>query len=238
MKKTLVLTMALLMMAQLSMAQKNNKKNSAQQPQAAEQLATQNNNTMILLETTLGNIKIRLYDDTPVHTNNFKKLVGEGFYDGILFHRVIEGFMIQTGDPDSKNATPGQHLGAGGPGYTLPAEIIPAHFHKAGAIAAARTGDQTNPMRRSSGSQFYIVHGKTTPKEQLQAYARYGFEFSEEQLEAYATVGGAPTLDAQYTVFGEVVEGMDVVDKIATVDKDAADRPKTDVKIIKATVLN
>ncbi|MBR4272768.1 MAG: peptidylprolyl isomerase [Bacteroidales bacterium] len=237
MKKTLLIITALLMMAQLSLAQKKDKNKNAQQQAVAEQQVKQNNNIMINLETTMGTIKIELYGDTPVHSNNFKKLVEEGFYDGILFHRVIDGFMIQTGDPDSKSATPGQHLGAGGPGYTLPAEILPQHFHKRGAIAAARTGDQTNPMRRSSGSQFYIVHGKTTPAEQLKAYARYGFEFSDEQLEAYATVGGAPTLDAQYTVFGEVVEGMDVVDKIATADRDAADRPKTDIKIIKASVV-
>ena len=226
------------MMAQLSLAQKKDKNKNAQQQAVAEQQVKQNNNIMINLETTMGTIKIELYGDTPVHSNNFKKLVEEGFYDGILFHRVIDGFMIQTGDPESKTAKPGDHLGAGGPGYTLPAEILPQHFHKRGAIAAARTGDQGNPMRRSSGSQFYIVHGKTTSADQLKAYARYGFEFSDEQLEAYATVGGAPTLDAQYTVFGEVVEGMDVVDKIATADRDAADRPKTDIKIIKASVIN
>lgn len=225
-------------MAQLSLAQKKDKNKNAQQQAVAEQQVKQNNNIMINLETTMGTIKIELYGDTPVHSNNFKKLVEEGFYDGILFHRVIDGFMIQTGDPESKTAKPGDHLGAGGPGYTLPAEILPQHFHKRGAIAAARTGDQGNPMRRSSGSQFYIVHGKTTSADQLKAYARYGFEFSDEQLEAYATVGGAPTLDAQYTVFGEVVEGMDVVDKIATADRDAADRPKTDIKIIKASVIN
>ncbi len=192
---------------------------------------------MILLETSLGNIKIELYNDTPVHRDNFIKLVGEGFYDGILFHRVIEGFMVQTGDPESKTATKGARLGSGGPGYTLPAEIVPSHFHRRGAVAAARTGDQGNPMRRSSGSQFYIVHGQKTPASTLKQYSRYGFEFSQEQLKAYEEIGGAPTLDAQYTVFGEVVEGMDVVDKIATVEKDQADRPTTDVKIIKATVI-
>ncbi|MBQ9215045.1 MAG: peptidylprolyl isomerase [Bacteroidales bacterium] len=194
-------------------------------------------NIMILLETSLGNIKIELYNDTPVHRDNFIKLVGEGFYDGILFHRVIEGFMVQTGDPESKTATKGARLGSGGPCYTLPAEIVPSHFHKRGAVAAARTGDQGNPMRRSSGSQFYIVHGQKTPASTLKQYSRYGFEFSQDQLKAYEEIGGAPTLDAQYTVFGEVVEGMDVVDKIATVEKDQADRPTTDVKIIKATVI-
>ena len=231
MKKIILIITALLMIPLLSSAQKKDKNKNAQQQQVAEQQVKQNNNTMILIETTLGNIKIELYGDTPVHSNNFKKLVEEGFYDGILFHRVIDGFMIQTGDPESKTAKPGDRLGAGGPGYTLPAEILPQHFHKRGAIAAARTGDQGNPMRRSSGSQFYIVHGKTTSADQLKAYARYGFEFSDEQLEAYATVGGAPTLDAQYTVFGEVVEGMEVIDKIAAVQCGPADRPIEDVKM-------
>lgn len=194
-------------------------------------------NAMILLETSLGNIKIELFNDTPVHRDNFLKLVNDGFYNGVLFHRVIEGFMIQTGDPESKTAAKGDRLGSGGPGYTLPAEIVPSHFHKRGAIAAARTGDQGNPMRRSSGSQFYIVHGTKTPASTLKQYARYGFEFSDEQMKAYEEIGGAPTLDAQYTVFGEVIEGMDVVDKIATVEKDGADRPVEDVKIIKASVV-
>ena len=194
-------------------------------------------NAMILLETSLGNIKIELFNDTPVHRDNFMKLVNEGFYDGILFHRVIKGFMIQTGDPESKTAEAGARLGSGGPGYTLPAEIVPAHYHKRGAVAAARTGDQGNPMRRSSGSQFYIVDGQKTPASTLKQYSRYGFEFSDQQLKDYEEVGGAPTLDAQYTVFGQVVEGMDVVDKIATVEKDGADRPVEDVKIIKASVV-
>ena len=237
MKKTIILMITALMAMQIASAQNKNKKKDAQQQAVAEQQVKQNNNTMILLETTMGNIKMELFDDTPVHTNNFKKLVEQGFYDGVLFHRVIEGFMIQTGEPESKTAKPGDRLGAGGPGYTIPAEIIPAHYHRRGAVAAARTGDQGNPMRRSSGSQFYIVHGKATSADQLKAYSRYGFEFSDEQLDVYATVGGAPTLDAQYTVFGQVVDGMDVVDKIATAEKDAADRPKTDIKIIKASII-
>jgi len=194
-------------------------------------------NAMILLETSLGNIKIELFNDTPVHRDNFMKLVNEGFYDGILFHRVIQGFMIQTGDPESKTAEAGARLGSGGPGYTLPAEIVPSHYHKRGAIAAARTGDQGNPQRRSSGSQFYIVDGTKTPASTLKQYSRYGFEFTDQQLKDYEEIGGAPTLDAQYTVFGQVVEGMDVVDKIANAEKDSADRPKQDIKIIKATVV-
>lgn len=239
MKKILTL-MLLLLVCQLTMAQKGKKKDkNADKTEISANSDTKQNtkNTMILLETTKGNIKIELYNDTPVHSNNFVKLTKEGYYDGMLFHRVIEGFMIQGGDPDSKTAAPGERLGSGGPGYTLPAEIIPNHFHKRGAIAAARTGDQGNPMRRSSGSQFYIVHGQKTPASQLKAYSRYGFEFSDEQLKTYEEIGGAPTLDAQYTVFGEVVDGMEVVDMIATAQKDGADRPKEDIKIIKATVI-
>lgn len=235
MNKIITSILLVLMAGQFAFSQSKGRTSAKQAEQGV--VTEKKQNTMILLETSLGNIKIELYNDTPVHSNNFVKLVKEGFYDGILFHRVIEGFMIQGGDPDSKGAPAGQHLGAGGPGYTLPAEIIPNHFHKRGAIAAARTGDQGNPMRRSSGSQFYIVHGTKTPASNLNAYSRYGFEFSEEQLNAYETIGGAPTLDAQYTVFGEVVEGMDVVDKIASVEKDGADRPKTDVVIVKATVI-
>lgn len=239
MKKILTL-MLLLLVCQLTMAQKGKKKDkNADKTEISANTDTQQNtkNTMILLETTKGNIKIELYNDTPVHSNNFVKLTKEGYYDGMLFHRVIEGFMIQGGDPDSKTAASGERLGSGGPGYTLPAEIIPNHFHKRGAIAAARTGDQGNPMRRSSGSQFYIVHGQKTPASQLKAYSRYGFEFSDEQLKTYEEIGGAPTLDAQYTVFGEVVDGMEVVDMIASAQKDGADRPKEDIKIIKATVI-
>ncbi|MCQ2250391.1 MAG: peptidylprolyl isomerase [Bacteroidales bacterium] len=239
MKKILTLIL-LLLVCQLTMAQKGKKKDkNADKTEISANTDTKQNtkNTMILLETTKGNIKIELYNDTPVHSNNFVKLTKEGYYDGMLFHRVIEGFMIQGGDPDSKTAAPGERLGSGGPGYTLPAEIIPNHFHKRGAIAAARTGDQGNPMRRSSGSQFYIVHGQKTPASQLKAYSRYGFEFSDEQLKTYEEIGGAPTLDAQYTVFGEVVDGMEVVDMIASAQKDGADRPKEDIKIIKATVI-
>jgi len=240
MRKTLTLIALLLIFCQVSMAQKKGKKDKKADNTELSAVADnkQNNkNTMILLETTLGNIKIELYNDTPVHSNNFVKLVKDGFYNGLLFHRVIEGFMIQGGDPESRDAASGARLGAGGPGYTLPAEIIPSHFHKRGAIAAARTGDQSNPMRRSSGSQFYIVHGQRTPSAQLKQYSKYGFEFSDEQLKTYEEIGGAPTLDAQYTVFGEVVEGMDVVDLIATAPKDAADRPQTDIKILKASVI-
>lgn len=194
--------------------------------------------SMILMQTTMGDLKIQLYDGTPYHSENFLKLVKQGFYDGLLFHRVIDGFMIQAGDPESKDAPAGKHLGAGGPGYTLPAEILPQYFHKKGALAAARTGDQTNPQRRSSGSQFYICQGRVVDESNLARLKNYGFEFTDAQKEAYKTIGGVPQLDAQYTVFGEVVEGLDVIDKIAKVEKDKADRPVTDVKIIKATVID
>ena len=186
----------------------------------------------------MGNIKIELYGDTPVHSNNFKKLVEEGFYDGILFHRVIDGFMIQTGDHDSKGAPTGKMLGNGGPDYTIPAEFRAENYHKRGAVAAARQGDQQNPTKASSGSQFYIVDGKPFTKDQLnQITIAYGTSFTDEQTKIYTTVGGAPFLDMQYTVFGEVVEGMDVVDKIAAQKKDRFDRPFNDIKIISTTIV-
>jgi len=163
----------------------------------------------VTIETTLGNITVVLYNETPLHRDNFIKLVNEKFYDGVLFHRIIQGFMIQAGDPDSKKATKGQRLGMGGPGYTIPAEINPKFTHKRGALAAARQGDNVNPQRESSGSQFYIVDGQN----------------------------GAPHLNGQYTIFGEVVKGLDVVDKIAAQAKDQADRPLEDIKIISMKVI-
>ncbi len=194
--------------------------------------------TKVKIETTKGTMIVMLYDKTPVHRDNFIKLVESGFYEGLLFHRVISSFMIQGGDPESKDAPAGKMLGNGGPGYTLPAEIIPEYFHKKGALAAARTGDQTNPQRRSSGSQFYIVQGKTYTDMQMDGMEKQMFtQFSKEQRDAYATTGGVPHLDAQYTVFGEVIEGLDVIDKIAAVEKGANDRPVEDVKIIKMTVI-
>jgi cyclophilin family peptidyl-prolyl cis-trans isomerase len=161
---------------------------------------------VVLLQTSLGNITLKLYNETHLHRDNFVKLVESGFYDGLLFHRVISDFMIQGGDPESKNAPAGARLGSGSPGYTIPAEIIPQFKHKKGALAAARTN---NPQRASSGSQFYIVHNNA----------------------------GTPFLDGEYTVFGETIDGFDVIDKIATVGKDAFDRPVVDVKIIKASVV-
>lgn len=175
------------------------------------------------IETRLGKMVIRLYDETPIHRDNFAKLASEQFYDGTTFHRVIAGFMIQGGDPNSKDDDP-MNDGQGDPGYTLPAEILPQFYHHRGAVAAARQPDQVNPERRSSGSQFYIVHG--TPRDSTEmASIENGiqrmhpdFSFSPEVREQYMTVGGAPFLDSDYTVFGELVEGFDVLDAIATVE--------------------
>jgi peptidyl-prolyl cis-trans isomerase B (cyclophilin B) len=165
--------------------------------------------TKILLKTSMGDITVALYDETPLHKENFIKLVNEKFYDGVLFHRIIQNFMIQTGDPNSKQAKAGEMLGNGGPGYTIPAEIVPGLSHKRGAVAAARMGDQVNPKRESSGSQFYIVDG----------------------------ANGAPHLNGAYTIFGEVVSGMETVDKIAAQSKDNRDRPLNDIKIIEARIV-
>lgn len=243
----------------------------------------------VKVETTMGNFTVLLYGDTPAHRDNFVKLVKEGYYNGTLFHRVINDFMVQAGDPDSKTAAPGQRLGAGGPDYTLEAEILfPRHYHKRYALAAARQGDQVNPERRSSGSQFYVVTGTKLPsaalpqlqarldQSQMQAIfnglvaqngdriralqaagdqqglevlrqeliaateaeaAAHPMKITPEMEQAYTTVGGAPHLDGQYTVFGEVIEGMDVIDRIEKVETDQADRPKEDVRIIKMEIV-
>ena len=209
---------------------------------AATEQATSDHNpknmTQVLLKTSMGDIVIALYDDTPAHKANFVKLVDEKFYDGVLFHRIIKGFMIQGGDPDSKTAKPGQHLGSGDVGYTIPAEFVPAHIHKRGAVAAARMGDNVNPQKASSGCQFYIVDGTVYDNDKLDMIAmRTGKTFTDEQIEAYTTDGGAPFLDGDYTVFGEVVRGMTVVDKIAAQKKDGSDRPVEDIKIISATII-
>jgi len=239
-----------------------------------------NEPTKIVIITNFGDIELQLYDQTPQHRDNFLKLVNEGFYDGTLFHRVIKDFMIQGGDPDSKNAEPGARLGSGSPGYTIPAEFVPEYFHKRGALAAARTN---NPEKASSGSQFYIVLGKILTDAELDQYEKQTgmrkaqpvfmqfvmeeeeamrkagqtvdpdsaqvrasrrtyawlsenpFRFQKEHREVYKTIGGTPHLDTEYTVFGEVTKGMAVVAKIAELETEA-DRPKTDVKIIKMTV--
>ena len=245
--------------------------------------------TLVQFHTTAGDFTVRLYGDTPKHRDNFLKLVREGYYDNVLFHRVINQFMVQTGDPDSKDDPAGKVLGSGDPSYTIEAEIVyPKHFHKRGALAAARTGDQVNPERRSSGSQFYIVTGKSytdTILNQLEQRmqmshkqeifnelarehrdsimtmrrnrdqaglsalqdelvaqtekkaAENPVKFTPEQREAYTTVGGTPHLDGQYTVFGEVTEGMDVIGKIEKAETDSHDRPLQDIRILSAKVL-
>lgn len=218
------------------------KTEEASATEAANEQTTLNNNTdkmtQVLLKTTFGDITIALYDETPKHKENFLKLVNENYYDGVLFHRIIQGFMIQGGDPDSKNAKPGQMLGAGDIGYTIPAEFVKGRFHKRGAVAAAREGDQVNPQKASSGCQFYIVDGKVYDNEKMNMISqRTGITFTPEQVEAYSTIGGAPWLDDNYTVFGEVVSGMDVVDKIAAQQKDGNDRPLEDIKIISTKIV-
>lgn len=187
---------------------------------------------LIEITTDYGVMMAELYDATPQHRDNFLKLAGEGYYDGLLFHRVIDGFMIQGGDPNSRNAAPGVALGSGGPGYMVPAEFVDSLIHIRGAIAAARTGDGVNPERKSSGSQFYIVQGSPVDNSMLDMLEkRKGFKYTPEQRAAYLEQGGTPFLDRDYTVFGRVISGLDVIDKIARVQKDARDRPKEDVKM-------
>lgn len=247
------------------------------------------NATLVRLETTLGNITVKLYNETPGHRDNFIKLVKEGAYDSTLFHRVIKNFMIQAGDPLSKNATDTTTLGSGDVGYTIPAEFNPKYFHKKGALAAARQGDEVNPEKESSGCQFYIVTGRKFSEAQminmenhmnearledvfnnlarkhmkeiykmrkagdtegllelqdsLETQARAivekepALKYTKEQKQAYTTIGGAPHLDGAYTVFGEVTDGMDVVEKIEQVGTNRADRPKIDIRILKAEVI-
>jgi len=250
--------------------------------------------TTVRILTTEGTIRIKLYNETPRHRDNFIKLVKTGYYDSTLFHRVINEFMIQGGDPDSKHAAPGQPLGNGGPDYTIPAEFRPEKlFHKKGVLAAARNGDDVNPTRASSGSQFYIVEGKKyteadlnnveqrllmqkkqelflkllnqpenaalkvkffsfrqqqqtdslmgivktmDPQVQTELLKTPPYKFSQEQRTIYETIGGSPHLDGGYTVFGEVIEGMDVVDKIAAAKTGQADRPIADIRILKMVI--
>ncbi|MBK8500153.1 MAG: peptidylprolyl isomerase [Flavobacteriales bacterium] len=192
---------------------------------------------LVEIRTELGTMVVALYNETPQHRDNFLKLVREHAYDSLLFHRVISGFMVQGGDPDSKHASTGAALGQGGPGYTIPAEIVPGLIHKKGALAAARQADQVNPERRSSGSQFYIVQGKpysATELDQIaQRSARYStpIVYTEAQKGAYTKAGGAPHLDGAYTVFGEVVEGLPVIDALAAQACDGRDRPVKDIRM-------
>jgi peptidyl-prolyl cis-trans isomerase B (cyclophilin B) len=186
--------------------------------------------TIVLIETPLGNMKAKLYNSTPKHKENFLKLVKEGYYDGLLFHRVIKNFMLQGGDPMSKDAPAGVMLGAGGPTYKIPAEIGKLHFK--GALAAARLGNQANPNKESSGSQFYIVQGQPTNRSQLEMMTKgKNVKYTEEDKKRYEAFGGTPFLDGDYTVFGEVIEGFDIIDRICSVDVDQNSRPLKDLKM-------
>ena len=204
----------------------------------------QTSTSEVLLETTAGNIRIALFDETPQHRDNFLKLVEEHVYDSLLFHRVIKNFMIQAGDLHSKHAQPGQRLGSGDYNYTVEAEFrLPKIFHRRGMVAMAREGDRVNPERRSSACQFYIVWGRVyndaslmKVQERLDTTAHV--QLTPEMQEIYKTVGGIPHLDGQYTVFGEVTEGLDVVDRIQQSATDQFDRPLEDIRILRATVTN
>lgn len=202
----------------------------------------------VRITTSYGDIVVKLYNETPIHRKNFVKLCKKGFYNKVLFHRVIKNFVIQAGDPTSVRALAGKQYGDKGPGYNLKAEIIPGLFHKRGALAAARESDPKNPYRESSGSQFYIVTGKVYNDKLLdiaqtkinQRNAANGiketYSISEEQRDVYKTLGGIPHLDNQYTIFGEVIEGMDIVDRISVVKTDDTDRPMDDIRILKTKV--
>lgn len=202
----------------------------------------------VTLNTTAGDITLRLYNETPLHRDNFVKLSKSGFYNGVLFHRVIDNFMIQSGDPDSKAKEKGKLYGDGGPGYTIPAEIVPGIYHKKGVLAAAREGDSVNPKRESGGSQFYIVKGKVFDEQTLQvAQDRINSRNAANKIteihtippkwrEIYKTKGGTPHLDTQYTVFGELVKGADVVEKISVTKTDSNDRPLEDIYIISTKI--
>lgn len=190
-------------------------------------------NQYIRIKTEFGVCIVKLYNETPLHRDNFIKLAKEGYYKGTLFHRVIKDFMIQGGDPDSRNAKPDSLLGEGGPKYTIPAEFKDSLFHKKGVLAAAREGDIVNPGKASSGSQFYLVQGKVFTDEQLNSVEekRLKFKIPEWQREIYKTIGGTPHLDRNYTVYGEIISGLDMVDKIAVLETDKNNRPKNDVKM-------
>ena len=211
---------------------------------AANTVWSQTKNTEVLLETTAGNIRIALYDETPQTRDNFLKITKMGIYDSLLIHRVIKDFMIQSGDTNSKHAKPGQLLGTGDFDYTTEAEFrLPQIFHRRGVVAMAREGDRENPERRSSACQFYIVWGKifndmqiAKVQERIDSATQGTVKLTPEMIEVYKTVGGTPHLDGQYTVFGEVVEGMDVVEAIQKVETDKNDRPLEDIRILKATV--
>lgn len=211
---------------------------------AAISATAQTSTTEVLLETTAGNIRIALYDETPLHRDNFLKLVKMNVYDSLLFHRVIKDFMIQSGDINSKHAKPGQRLGTGDFDYTQEAEFrLPRIYHRRGVVAMAREGDNVNPEMRSSACQFYIVWGRVLDdakmakiQEKLDSATQGRVKLTPEMMATYKTVGGTPHLDGQYTVFGEVKEGLDIVDKIQQAQTDQFARPFEDIRILKATV--
>lgn len=184
---------------------------------------------MAVIHTPYGDITIKLYNETPQHRDNFIKLVKAQIFDGTLFHRVIKNFMIQGGDPQSKNAKPGEMLGSGDLGYTVPAEFVPGLIHKKGALSAARLGDNVNPNKESSASQFYLVQGRVYTPQEIDMLRARGIKISPENAEIYTTIGGTPFLDGEYTVFGEVVDGLDIIDKIAAQPTDPRDRPLEDI---------
>jgi len=198
-----------------------------------------NNEPVFKIKTTEGTIVVKLYAETPLHRDNFKKLVDAKLYEGVLFHRVIKDFMIQAGDPDSKNAVPKAMLGSGDVGYTVPAEIVfPKYYHKKGALAAARQGDDVNPERASSGCQFYIVKGKVFTDAELNALEqKKGIKYTEQQRSDYKTIGGTPHLDNAYTVFGEVIDGIEIASNISLVKTGKYDRPLEDIRILKITIV-
>ncbi len=226
-KKTTILCTLMLCLMVAAFAQ--NKKTTGKVKEAVVK------ERMVLISTDFGDMKVKLYNATPKHRDNFIKLSGEGFFDSLLFHRVIKNFMIQGGDPLSKHAAPGVGLGNGDNGYTIPAEFVDTIFHKKGSICAART---ENPEKASSGCQFYIVQGQVMTNEQINQFEQQrGIKLSAKQRQAYSTIGGVPFLDQNYTVFGEVIEGLDVIDKIAAVKTAPGDRPLEDVRM-KIKVIN
>lgn len=186
--------------------------------------------TMIEIQTDYGNMIVELFDDTPKHKENFLELIRKNFFDDLLFHRVIDGFMIQGGDPQSRDAAPNARLGAGGPGYQIDAEMDAGHKHVKGALAAARQGDAVNPEKKSSGSQFYIVHGGPVKENDLKVFGqRNQLTYAENEIASYEENGGTPFLDGQYTVFGRVLKGLDVIDKIAAARTGQGDRPEENI---------
>lgn len=287
--KKLLIALSLVLSMFMGMACAQNHKSSSKKSSQKMEQTTNKNDVKVIMHTSMGDVTLLLYGDTPKHLANFVKLADEGYYNGLLFHRVIKDFMVQGGDPDSRNAAPGQTLGMGSPDYKIDAEIAwPRAFHKRGALAAAREGDQVNPLHKSSGSQFYIVTGRTFNDQQLNQMeqqlrhaatqeildslmvqnrdtimtlrrnrdsaalqqlqtdlieqakkkaAENPVAFTEEMKKAYTTVGGTPHLDRAYTVFGEVIEGMDIIDKIQQVETDGRDRPVNDVRILTMEVV-